>query len=73
MRTLRAMTSSLFQHLVLRKAVAICGDDEALSQALNVSRADLRRWIDGEEAAPLAVFSAAMRLVNESYRSEPAV
>jgi len=66
-------SSSILQHLVLRKAVKVCGDDEALSHALNVSRVDLRRWIEGTEPAPLAVFTAAMRLVNDSYRKAAAV
>jgi hypothetical protein len=68
----RMHSSSILQLLVLRKAVSVCGDDEALSHVLNVSRVDLRRWIDGEEAAPLAVFTAAMRLVNDSYRKAAA-
>jgi hypothetical protein len=61
-------SSSVLQHLVLRKALSICGSDETLSSLLNVSAVDLRRWIDGKEPAPLPVFNEAMRLVNDTYR-----
>jgi hypothetical protein len=62
----------MLQHLVLRKAVSVCGSDETLSRILNVSTAQLRRWMDGIEAAPLPVFNAAMRLVNDAYRKAAA-
>lgn len=64
--------SSMLQHLVLRKAVSICGSDETLSRTLNVSLAELRDWIDGKDPAPLAVINEAMRLVNEAYRKAAA-
>ena len=64
--------SSMLQHLVLRKAVSVCGSDETLSRILNVSTAQLRRWMDGKEGAPLPVFNEAMRLVNDTYRKAAA-
>jgi hypothetical protein len=64
--------SSMLQHLVLRKAVSVCGGDETLGRILNVSTAQLRRWLDGKEAAPLRVFNEAMRLVNDAYRKAAA-
>jgi hypothetical protein len=65
--------SPVLQHLVLRRAVSICGSDETLSRTLNVSLAELRRWMDGKEPAPLTVFNEALRLVNDAYRKEAAI
>jgi hypothetical protein len=59
----------MLQHLVLRKAASVCGGDETLSRILNVSRAELRRWMEGKAAAPLALFNQAMKLVNDAYRA----
>jgi hypothetical protein len=58
----------MLQHLVLRKAVSICGGDQTLSRILNVSIVELRRWLDGKDPAPVQVFNQAMRLVNDAYR-----
>jgi hypothetical protein len=61
--------SAVLQHLVLRKAVSVCGgDEETLSRILNVSIVELRGWMDGKGFAPLPVFNEAMRLVNDAYR-----
>ena len=62
-------TSSMLQHLVLRKAANICGGEGTLSRVLNVSTVDLRRWMEGKAAAPLPVFNEAMKLVNDAYRA----
>ena len=59
-------TPSLLQHLVLRKAVRVCGGEETLSRILNVATVDLRRWIDGRDAAPPPVVNEALRLVNDA-------
>jgi DNA-binding transcriptional regulator YdaS (Cro superfamily) len=61
--------SAMLQHLVLRKAARVCGGDETLSRVLNVSIAELRQWMEGKAAAPLAVFNRAMKLVNDAYRT----
>ena len=65
------LASSVLQHLVLHKAVAVCGGSRSLGRVLNVSDLELRRWIDGHDAAPLPVFNRALRLVNASYRPSP--
>jgi hypothetical protein len=67
------MRSSLvLQLLVLRKALSVCGTEEALVRRLDVSRIALRGWLAGKEAVPLAVFNRAMHLVNRAYREETA-
>ena len=67
------MRSSLvLQLLVLRKALGVCGTEEALGRRLDVSRGELRGWLAGKEAVPLAVFNRAMDLVNRAYRKETA-
>jgi hypothetical protein len=60
--------ASVLQHLVLSKALSICGSDRGLSRILNVSTSELRRWVEGEALVPLTVFNDALRLVNDSYR-----
>jgi hypothetical protein len=59
----------MLQHLVLRKAASVCGGDETLSRILNVSMAELRRWMEGKAPAPLPTFNQAMKLVNDAYRA----
>jgi hypothetical protein len=67
------MRSSLvLQLLVLRKALSVCGTEEALGRRLDVSRGELRGWLAGKEAVPLAVFNRAMDLVNRAYKEETA-
>lgn len=67
------MRSSLvLQLLVLRKALSVCGTEEALGRRLDVSRVALRGWLAGKEAVPLAVFNRAMKLVNLAYREDTA-
>jgi hypothetical protein len=67
------MRSSLvLQLLVLRKALGVCGTEEALGRRLEVSSVALHRWMSGKEAVPLAVFNRAMHLVNRAYREETA-
>jgi len=67
------MPSSLvLQLLVLRKALNVCATEEALGRRLDVSKDDLRGWLTGKEAVPLAVFNRAMDLVNRAYRAETA-
>jgi len=67
------MRSSLvLQLLVLRKALGVCGTEEALGRSLDVSNVALRAWLAGKEAVPLAVFNRAMKLVNRAYREETA-
>lgn len=67
------MRSSLvLQLLVLRKALNVCATEEALGRHLHVSRGELRGWLAGKEAVPLAVFNRAMDLVNRAYREETA-
>ena len=67
------MRSSLvLQLLVLRKALGVCGTEEALGRRLDVSSVALRGWLAGKEAVPLAVFNRAMDLVNRAYREETA-
>jgi DNA-binding transcriptional regulator YdaS (Cro superfamily) len=65
------MRSSLvLQLLVLRKALSVCGTEEALARRLDVSSVALQGWLAGQEAVPLAVFNRAMILVNRAYREE---
>jgi len=67
------MRSSLvLQLLVLRKALNVCATEQALGQRLDVSKGELRGWLAGKEAVPLAVFNRAMDLVNRAYREENA-
>jgi DNA-binding transcriptional regulator YdaS (Cro superfamily) len=67
------MRSSLvLQLLVLRKALSVCGTEEALARRLDVSGVALRGWLTGTVAVPLAVFNRAMHLVNRAYREEVA-
>jgi len=67
------MRSSLvLQLLVLRKALNVCGTEQALGRRLNVSSGELRGWLAGKEAVPLATFNRAMHLVNRAYREETA-
>jgi len=67
------MQSSLvLQLLVLRKALGVCGTEEALGQRLHVTRGELRGWLTGDETVPLATFNRAMQLVNRAYREETA-
>ena len=67
------MRSSLvLQLLVLRKALSVCGTEEALGKRLDVSGVALRAWLAGTDAVPLAVFNRAMNLVNRAYREETA-
>ncbi len=60
--------SFVLQRLVMRKAVSVCGGDESLSRVLNVPVVQMRRWITGEDAAPLPLFNRTMRFVNQAYR-----
>ena len=60
--------SFVLQRLVMRKAVSVCGGEESLSRVLNVPVAQMRRWIAGEDAAPLPLFNRTMRFVNAAYR-----
>ena len=62
-------TSYVLQRLVMRKAASVCGGERSLSRVLNVPVAQARRWIDGEDAAPLQVFNRTMRFVNAAYRA----
>ena len=67
------MRSSLvLQLLVLRKALGVCGTEEALGRRLDVSGIALRAWLAGKEPVPLAIFNRAMHLVNRAYREETA-
>ena len=61
-------SSFVLQLLVLRKALSVCGTEDALVRRLEVSKAELRRWLAGKEVLPLAVFNRAMHLVNRAYR-----
>ena len=63
----------MLQHLVLRKAVSVCGGDESLSRILNVSTEELRQWMEGTHPAPLPVFNQALRLVNDAYRKAASI
>ncbi|HJY78477.1 MAG TPA: hypothetical protein VKE95_17690 [Burkholderiales bacterium] len=65
-------SSLILQLLVLRKALGVCGTEEALGRKLNVPRRELRAWLAGEETVPLAVFNRAMHLVNHAYREDKA-
>jgi len=65
-------SSLILQLLVLRKALSVCGTEEALGRHLDVSSVALRGWLAGKEALPLAVFNRAMDLVNRAYREEAA-
>jgi hypothetical protein len=60
--------SFVLQRLVMRKAVKVCGGDEPLSRVLNVPVVQMRRWIAGDDAAPLGLFNRTMRFVNDAYR-----
>ncbi len=60
--------SFVLQRLVMRKAVSVCGGDEPLSRVLNVPVMQMRRWIAGEDAAPLPLFNRTLRFVNSAYR-----
>lgn len=62
------LSSSVLQHLVLHKAVLVCGGRDSLGRVLSVSGRELKQWIDGDRAAPVPVFNQAMRLVNDAYR-----
>jgi len=53
----------------MRKAVSVCGSDAHLSRVLQVPVLQVRRWIQGEEVAPLQVFNQTMRFVNRAYRN----
>ncbi|HEY7237777.1 MAG TPA: hypothetical protein VH600_01295 [Burkholderiales bacterium] len=64
--------SLILQLLVLRKALSVCGTEEALGHRLEVSRGELRGWLTAKEAVPLTVFNRAMHLVNRAYREEAA-
>jgi len=64
--------SLVLQLLVLRKALGVCGTEEALARRLSATRAELQDWLSGKEAVPLAVFNRAMNLVNRAYREETA-
>jgi hypothetical protein len=67
------MRSSLvLQLLVLRKALSVCGSEEALGRRLEVSSVALQSWMAGKEVVPLAVFNRAMHLVNRAYLEETA-
>ena len=37
---------------------------------MSVPAQELRAWLAGKEAVPLAVFNRAMQLVNRAYREE---
>ena len=68
-----SMRSSLvLQLLVLRKALSVCGTEDALGRRLKVSSVALRSWLAGKETVPLCVFNRAMNLVNRAYREENA-
>jgi len=53
--------------LVLRKALSVCGTEDALVRRLDISKAELRGWLAGKEVVPLAVFNRTMHLVNRAY------
>jgi len=61
-------SSLILQLLVLRKALNVCGTEEALGRNLSVPAQELRTWLAGKETVPLAVFNRAMQLVNRAYR-----
>jgi hypothetical protein len=57
--------------MTLRRAVQWCGGIDALGDALNVQAASLERWIAGEEAVPLAVFTQAVGLILDASATRP--
>ena len=65
-------SSLILQLLVLRKALNVCGSEEALRRKLSVPAQELRTWLAGRETVPLAVFNRAMQLVNRAYLEEKA-
>lgn len=56
------MQLSLRQRTLLR-ALEIVGDERTLARKLQVPIAELRGWLRGSEAAPTAVFLAAVDIV----------
>ena len=60
--------SLVLQLLVLPKALNVCATEAALGRRLHVSRGELRGWLAGREAVPLAIFNRAMDLVNRAYK-----
>jgi len=40
------------------------GGVEALRDALGVADADLKRWMDGEELAPITIFNKAVQIAS---------
>lgn len=48
---------------VLHRACQIVGGVEALAKTLRVSRAQLHRWLEGEEEPPASVFLQAVDVV----------
>lgn len=58
----RAMHASLRQRTLLR-ALEIVGDEATLARKLQVPSADLRAWLRATDVPPMAVFLAAVDIV----------
>lgn len=52
----------------LRGAAQVMGGEEALAEALGVSRRQLERWISGEESVPTEMFLLAVDLLEQHDR-----
>jgi hypothetical protein len=62
---LRGLKNSDVPRMALKRAVQICDGLHALSDALNVDRESLERWLSGEEEVPMPVFIQAVGLLLE--------
>ena len=58
----RTMHQSLRQRTLLR-ALEIVGDEGTLARKLHVPMAELQAWLGGTDAPPIAVFLAAVDIV----------
>ena len=58
----RAMHTSLRQRTLLR-ALEIVGDEATLARKLQVPMGDLQAWLGGSDVPPIAVFLAAVDIV----------
>lgn len=65
------MKNSEVPREAMRRAVQVCGGLDVLSDALNVSSAEIEKWIAGEAEVPLPVFIQTVGLLLEATSRRP--
>lgn len=66
-----SMKNSEVPREAMRRAIQVCGGIDVLSDALNVSPADIEKWVSGEKEPPMPVFIQTVGLLLEATSRRP--